>query len=123
VGRRVLPVLFVAAAAAADATGAHALARDALVAALPFAAVSALVALGEYVDLRAGTAGLQLLCSGAIVVMLVLSCSARNAAGQGVPMLGKSTLAAVICLFALKGLLAGVPYLRRVTGGFWPAKP
>jgi hypothetical protein len=118
-GRRVLPALFVTLAAVADATGAHGLAADALLAALPFAAVSALVTFGGYIDSGAGTDGLQSLCSAAIVVLLVLSCAVRNTSLHGVPPLGTSSLVAVIGLLALKGVVAAMPRLS----GLWLAKP
>jgi hypothetical protein len=118
-GRRVLPVIFVVIAAVADLTGSHGLAADALLAALPFAAVAALVTFGGYIDSGASADGFQSLCSAAIVVFLVISCAVRNSALHGVPPLGVSSLVAVICLFALKGLVAGAPRLT----GLWPAKP
>jgi hypothetical protein len=121
-GRRVLPALFVAIAVAADLEGAHSLAADALLAALPFAAVAALVTFGDYIDAPGGTTGLQSLCSGAIVVLLVVSCAVRNAAVHGVPPLGLSSLLAVVGLLAVKGVLAGGPQLRRLSA-FRPAKP
>ncbi len=48
VGRRALPAVLVVAAAFADARGAHGLAFDALLAAIPFAAVAALAAFGDF---------------------------------------------------------------------------
>ena len=68
--------------------GAHGVARDALFAALPFAAVAALVSFGGYIDSASPLAGVQALCSGAIVAFLVVSCAARNASVHGVPPLG-----------------------------------
>ncbi len=121
-GRRVLPALFVLLAAVADSQGAHGLARDALFAALPFAAVAALVSFGGYLDSASPLAGVQALCSGAIVAFLVLSCAARNAAVHGVPPLAVSSLLAVVALFALKGVLALAPYWRRLAD-LTPAKP
>jgi hypothetical protein len=121
-GRRVLPALFAVLAAIADSQGAHGLARDALFAALPFAAVGALVAFGSYLDSGDPLAGAQALCSAAIVAFLVVSCAARNAALHGVPPLGVSSLVAVLALFALKAALALAPHARRLSG-FTPAKP
>lgn len=121
-GRRVLPALFVAIAVTADLQGSHSLAADALLAALPFAAVAALVTFGDYIDSPGAATGLQSLSSGAIAVLLVVSCAVRNAAVHGVPPLGISSLVAVACLFALKGALAGGPQVRRLSA-FWPAKP
>ena len=121
-GRRVLPALFVAIAALADSQGAHGLARDALLAALPFAAVAALVTFGGYIDSGSPLDGLQALCSTAIVAFLVCSCAARNAAVHGVPALAASSLAAAVALFLLKGALALAPHWRRL-GALSPAKP
>ena len=121
-GRRVLPALLVAVAVIADSAGEHGLARNALLFALPFAAVAALVRFGGFLDSRERFSGIQALCSGAIVVLLVLSCAVRASAVQGVPPLAVSSLVAVVGLFALKGLLAGVPHWRRLAS-FSPAKP
>jgi hypothetical protein len=118
-GRRVLPALFVTLAAIADLGGAHGLAADALLAALPFAAVAALVTFGGYIDSGAGIDGFQSFCSAVIVVLIVISCAVRNSSLHGVPPLGISSLVAVIGLFAVKGLVAAMPRLS----GLWPAKP
>jgi len=123
VASRILPVVLAAAAQLADWLGAHGLARDALLAALPFAAVGALVVFGEFVDSsREGRAALQAACSCGIVAFLVLSCAVRSNAVHGVPPLGGSSLAAVLVLFAVKGLLAAGPLARRA-GQFSPVKP
>ena len=114
--------MLVAVALAADSVGGHGLARNALLFALPFAAVAALVAFGTFLDSRERFAGLHALCSGLIVVLLVLSCAVRSSAVHGVPPLAASSLMAVVGLFALKGALAAVPYWRRL-GGLSPAKP
>jgi hypothetical protein len=121
-GRRFLPALLVAVAAIADSAGDHGLARNALLFAVPFAAVAALVRFGGFLDSRERFSGIQALCSGAIVVLLVLSCAVRASAVQGVPPLAVSSLVAVVGLFVLKGLLAAVPHRRRL-GSFSPAKP
>src|SRR5215471_10046114 len=113
-GRRVLPGLLVAVAAIADSAGDHGLARNALLFALPFAAVAALVGFGGFLDSRERFSGIQALCSGAIVALLVLSCAVRSSALHGAPPLAVSSLVAVVALFALKGLLAAVPYWRRL---------
>lgn len=122
VGRRVLSGVLVVAAAIADSNGAHGLARDALLGALPFAAVAALVTFGDYLDSRDATSGLQALCSGAIVCLLVLSCAVRSGSAHGAPPLAISSLVAVLGLFALKLAVAVAPYARRL-GSFSPAKP
>ena len=121
-GRRTLPALFVAVAVLAQLDGADGLARNALLAALPFASVAALVAFGGYIDSRERFDGLQALCSGIIVALLVLSCAVRSSATHGLPPAAVSSLVAVVALFALKGVLAAAPLWRRL-GGFLPAKP
>jgi hypothetical protein len=122
VGRRLLPGVLAVAAALADSGGAHGLARDALLGALPFAAVAALVTFGDYLDSRERAAGLQALCSGAIVCLLVLSCAVRSSSGHGAPQLAISSLLAALGLLAVKLAVALAPYARRL-GSFSPAKP
>jgi hypothetical protein len=121
-GRRVLPALFVVIAVAAELNGSNSLATDALLAAVPFAAVAALVTFGDTIDRPGGIVTLQSVCSAAIVVFLVISCAARNAAVQGVPPAAESSLIAVVCLLGTKVALAGLPHLRRLSA-LWPAKP
>jgi hypothetical protein len=123
VGRRAIPALLVPLAAIADGRGAHALAFDALLAAIPFAAVAGLVAFGVYLERRDDAlGGLQALLWGLTVALLVLSCAARSpAAGMhAVPPLGSSALAACLAVLALKALVALAPYARLALR---PAKP
>ena len=96
VGRRALPALLAVIAAVADARGAHGLAFDALLAAVPFTAVTALICFGEYLEHRAGSLG-------------------------GLQSLGASALAACLVVFGIKLLLAAAPHLRRLS--LHPAKP
>ncbi len=124
VGRRALPALLAVCAAVADARGAHGLAFDALLAAVPVAAVLALVCFGEYLEQRSGPlAGFQSLLWGLALAFLVLSCAARSPAAetQTLPTLGASALVACLVVFGLKAVLAGAPYLRRLA--LQPAKP
>ena len=114
--------MLVTVAAISDSAGDHGLARNALLFALPFAAVAALVGFGGFLDSRERFSGLQALCSGAIVALLVLSCAVRSSAVHGVPPLAVSSLVAVVGLFALKALLAVAPHWRRLDG-LSPAKP
>ena len=81
VGRRALPALLVVAAAFADARGAHGLAFDALLGAIPFAAVAALEAFGDYLEQRDDSVGgVQALLWTLALGLLVLSCAARSPA-------------------------------------------
>jgi hypothetical protein len=116
-GRRLLPALLVAIAAVADAHGAHGLALDALLAAVPFAAVSSIVAFGGYLDHRDdAVVALQALLWGFCLVLLVLSCEVRSNAIQGVPPLAASSLVACLGVFVIKGTVAVAPYARRLAG-------
>jgi hypothetical protein len=117
----VLPALLALLAAVADFTGAHGLARGALLFAIPFAAVAALAAFGRFLDVSAGSAGgLQALLWAAAVVLLVLS-SAVRATAVGVPPLAESALVTALAVFVLKALVAAAPYARRLA--LRPAKP
>jgi hypothetical protein len=117
VGRRALPALLAIVAAFADGRGAHALAFDALLGAVPFAAVAALVAFGDYLEGRDDAVrGLQALLWGLALVLLVLSCAARSPATQAhtLPPLGWSALVGCLGVFAVKACVAVTPYLRRL---------
>jgi hypothetical protein len=117
VGRRVLPVLLVVVAAYADARGAHGLAFNALLGAIPFAAVSALVGFGEYLERREdAVVGLQALLWTLAVGLLVLSCAARSPATEmhTLPPLGASALVGCLAILGIKACVAVAPPLRRV---------
>jgi hypothetical protein len=105
------------AAAIADARGAHGLAFDALVAAVPFAAVCALSAFGCYLEAREdAVCGLQALLWTLATTLLVVSCAARSPATQthALPPLGASALVACLAVFGLKLCVAAAPFLRRL---------
>jgi hypothetical protein len=124
VARRALPALLVLVAAFADGRGAHGLAFNALLGAVPFAAVSALVGFGEYLERRENAvAGLQALLWTLATGLLVLSCAARSPATQthALPPLGASALVGCLAVLAIKAFVAIAPQLRRVA--FAPAKP
>ena len=125
VGRRALPALLAAVAAFADARGAHGLAFDALLGAVPFAAVSALVGFGAYLEDREDAVlGLQALLWALVLVLLVLSCAARSPATETatLPPLGWSALVTCLGVFAVKAAVAAAPLLRRLALA-QPAKP
>ncbi|HZO97468.1 MAG TPA: hypothetical protein VFB42_08865 [Gaiellaceae bacterium] len=118
-----LPALLVAAAAAADAHGAHGLALDALLAAVPFAAVAGLAAFGGYLDRRDDpVVALQALLWAVALVLLLVSCEVRSSAIHGVPPLAVSSLVACLGVFAIKAVVAAAPYARRLAA-LRPAKP
>ena len=118
-----LPALLVAAAAVADAHHARGLALDALLVAVPFAAVSAIAAFGGYLDRRDdAVVALQALLWALCLVLLVVSCEVRSNAIQGVPPLAVSSLVACLGIFAIKATVAVAPYLRRLAQ-LRPAKP
>jgi hypothetical protein len=115
--------LLVALAGLADSQGAHGLALDALLLAVPFATVAALTSFGEYLDTKSDTvAALHALLWGVAVVLLVLSCAVRRHALHGVPPLAISTLVACLGIFAVKATMVAAPYLKRVDD-LRPAKP
>ena len=122
-GRRALPALLVLAAALADARGAHSLAFDALLAAVPFTAVAGLVAFGAYLERRDDSVGgLQALRWALALCLVVLSCAVRSPATEAgvVPPLGASALMACLAVFVLKAVVAAAPYARLALR---PAKP
>jgi hypothetical protein len=122
--RRLLPGLLAAAALYADGRGSHGLAFDALLCAIPFAAVAALEAFGAFLDERQGLMGAQAGLWALALALLVLSSAARSSSTEAhtLPTLGASALAAALAVFALKACLAVVPYVRR-TPFVRPAKP
>ena len=120
-GRRVLPAVLAVAAASADSTGAHGVALYALLAAVPFAAVSALASFGDYLDARDDAfVALQSLLWGLAVTLLVLSCASRSQA-IGVPPLAESALFGCLGVFATKVAPALAGQARRLA--LRPAKP
>ena len=112
-----LPGLLAIAAFYADGRGSHGLAFDALLGAIPFAAVAALESFGAFLDARGdAVAGVQALLWALALALLVLSCAARSpdtAAGT-LPALGASALVAALVVFAVKTCVAVGPLVRRV---------
>ena len=122
-GRRLLPAGLAAIAALADSMGAHNSALDALLLAVPFAAVAALLSFGEYLDSSPNyVAALQALLWAASVVLLVLSCAVRRHALHSVPPLATSSMFMCLGIFAVKVTVAAAPYARRFAD-LRPAKP
>jgi len=123
VGRRLIPVFLVCVAVVADSRGSHSLAANALLLALPFAAVGALVAFGDYLEVRGrDVSAARPALSATIVVLLVLSCAIRSNTTHGVPELAVSAAVLVVGLYCLKALLVAAPHARRLAD-LWPAKP
>jgi hypothetical protein len=124
-GRRALPALLALVAALADGRGAHSFAFDALLGAIPFAAVAALEAFGTYLEHREdAVGGVQALLWTLALALLVLSCAARSPATQTatLPPLGWSALVACLGVFAIKVTVAAAPLARRLILAH-PAKP
>ena len=124
-GRRALPALLALIAAFADGRGSHGLAFDALLGAIPFAAVAALETFGTYLEHREDAiGGVQALLWTFALGLLVLSCAARSPASQTatLPPLGWSALVACLGVFAIKVSVAAAPLVRRVALAH-PAKP
>lgn len=118
-------MLLVLVAAVADGHGSHGLAFDALLAAVPFTAVSAIVTFGDHLERRNDPLlTMQALLWGIALALVVLSCAARSPAThtQTLPALGWSSLVACIGVFALKLCLGAAPYARRLAH-VRPAKP
>ncbi|MGZ4291324.1 MAG: hypothetical protein ACXVQQ_01885 [Gaiellaceae bacterium] len=113
--RRVLPGLLALAAAYADGRGSHGLAFDALLCAIPLAAVSALESFGAFLDARDDAVlGAQALLWALALALLVLSSAARSPATEAgtLPTLGASALVAALVVFAVKACVAAVPFVR-----------
>ena len=118
-----LPAVLVTIAAIADALAAHRIALAVLLAAVPFTAVAAITAFGEYLDRRNdAVVALQALLWGLVLVFLLVSCEARSSAMHGVPPLAVSTLVACLGSFAVKATVAVAPHVRRLAA-LRPAKP
>src|SRR3954453_19633143 len=104
-GRRVLPALLASLAAVADSSGAAGPARGALLFAVPFAAVAALSAFGDYLEERDDpTRGFQALMWALAVVLLVVSSAVRSSS-IGVPQFARSTLVVALGIFAVKAFV------------------
>ena len=120
-----LPIVLTVIAAYADSRGAHGLAFDALLGAIPFAAVCALVGFGAYLEDRTDAVeGLQALLWSVALGLLVLSCAARSPAArtESLPALGRSALVGCLAVLVVKGGVALVPLVRRAAF-IRPAKP
>lgn len=123
VSHRLLPALFVLTAVGADGSGAHALARGALLAALPFAAVAAIASVSDWLDRREETLILlHSLLSALILVLLVVSSALRSSGSAQVSPAAAAALFAAAGLFALKAAAAG-PSVARALARVGPAKP
>jgi hypothetical protein len=111
--RRVLPVGLVVAAAAADGAGAHALAFDALLLAVPAAAVVALVELGHLLD--GARNHLHAALWTVVLALTVVGAAARapDVSRDIVPVLARSSLLACLAVFCLQATLALAAELRR----------
>ena len=110
-GNRLLPLALVVAAAIADGRGAHEAAFYLLVAAVPAAAISALSAFGELVELPGRARGevaarANALLSALALVSVLVGAAARGQATEGVPPVGTSALVACLALFVAQALVA-----------------
>ena len=104
--------MLVVIAAYADVRGAHGYSYDALLAAVPFAAVSALAGFGDYLERpEDAVGGLQALLWTLALVLLVVSCAARSPETQthALPPLGASALVGCLAVFAIKACVALAP--------------
>lgn len=110
---RALTVGLVLAAVAADAHALHRLGFYLLVAAVPGAAIAALAAFGELVELPGHAPGqalarLQALLGGLALALVVVAAAARGHATDGgtVPALAASASLGCLVVFAMQGLAA-----------------
>ena len=114
---RFLTIALVVTAALADAAGAHGLAYYALVAAVPLAAVAALLALGAILDGSAAEPLDRTLAalSALVVPLLVLGTSVRAPLLAGGPPAALGVTCVVVCLalLALQTLLAATVVVPR----------
>ena len=122
VGRSLPPAALVVLAVLADSQRSHGLALGILLLAVPVAALSALLALGDLHAHDDTLAWVQASLSALAVLLIVLSCAVRNSAVHGVPPLAVSAAVAVLAIFAVKAIAAAVPMVRRLSD-LWPAKP
>lgn len=118
--RRAVPVGLLFVAALAESFGRHDLVFYALLAAVPFAAVAALSALGDVLDVPRPfeddpVAALQMLLWAAAVGLIVLATSSRASVLEGDPVgaLGRSALMMCIGVLALEAVLALVTHARQ----------
>jgi hypothetical protein len=112
-GRRLLPVALVIAAAAADGAGLHGLAFYALLAAVPTAAVAALDAFGG--ALEGSHERVHALLWAVVLALTVAGAAARAPAlAEGsVPALGRSAVAACLLIFCVQAVIGLIAELRR----------
>jgi hypothetical protein len=111
-GRRLLPVALVIAAAAADGAGSHGLAFYALLVAVPAAAVAALEAFGGALD--GAQRRVHALLWAVVLGLTVAGAAARAPAlAEGsVPAVGRSAVVACLAIFCVQALLGLVAELR-----------
>jgi hypothetical protein len=110
--RRVLPVLLVLAAAAADGAGFHGLAFYALLLAVPAVAVAALEAFGRVLD--GADEHLHALLWALVLALVVVGSAVRApAVTEGaVPALARSALLACLAIFCVQAVVAATQELR-----------
>jgi hypothetical protein len=117
---RALPAALVLVATVADSVSRPGLAFYALLAAVPFAAIAALSALGDVLDRSSRSRGdalgsLQTLLWTAALVLIVSATSARSGVLDGAPAasFGEPALVACIGALGLESLLAAFAHARR----------
>ena len=112
-GRRLLPVALVIAAAVADGAGSHGLAFYSLLAAVPTAAVAALEAFGGV--LEGSQERVHALLWAVVLVLTVAGAAARAPAlAEGtVPAPARSAVVACLAIFCAQAIASLVAELRR----------
>src|SRR2546421_2243544 len=102
--RRIVPFGLVVAAAFADKVGAHGLAFDAMLLAVPVTAIAGLAALADH--LERGAPRMQALLWAVTLLLMVVGAAARAPAlAEGVvPPLAVATLVACLAVFCVQAL-------------------
>jgi hypothetical protein len=110
---RLAPIALVFRAALADQAGAHSLAFDALLVAVPVTAVAALRTIAERVDGKAEP--VQTYLWGAALALLLLATAVRAPAlgDAAVPAVARSALLACVAVFCAQAIAALASELRR----------
>jgi hypothetical protein len=109
---RLAPIALVFAAALADQAGAHSLAFDALLVAVPLTAVAGLRTVADHLDGKAESAQTYL-WGAALALLLVATAVRAPALGDAtVPALARSALLACVAVFCVQALAALASDLR-----------
>jgi hypothetical protein len=110
--RRVFPVTLVLIGALADRAGSAGLAFDALLLAVPAAAIATLGAMGDYVEGRAGRVPVAFWGLALALIVTGAAVRAPTVAEGVVPAIGQSALLGCLAVFVAQALYGVVTELR-----------